>query len=259
MRLVSLCPSITETLFALGVGDEVVGRTRYCIHPKPQVRAIPHVGGTKNPDLARIVRLSPDFVFVNTEENRTEDIAAMRSMGLPVVEYFPSTIAETIDYISDLGQRVDRIDLASVIASSIREALARCRALEGPEKTFAALIWWDPLMLAGSSTFMSRLLEEAGFRNAFPVEEPRYPTISLDELNERSPDTVFLTSEPFPFKEKHRRRLIEALGIDGGRIQLVDGELLSWHGARTAKGLDYVGRLRAGSRDSPPTPQYSHQ
>lgn len=250
MRLISLCPSLTELLYDLGAADEVVGRTKFCVHPSPWVDGIEKVGGTKNPKVARIIALAPDLVVMNEEENRLEDASALRDAGLTVLSSMPRTAADTAKMVRDIAAAIGRADAGARIAGDIEHRADRVRAaaLTAPLISYAYLIWRDPWMSVSDDTFISALLALAGGRNVFGAAAARYPTITLDALRASPPDVVFLSSEPFPFSPAHATELAGALSIDAERVVLCDGELLSWHGSRTPAGIDYAEALIAARR-----------
>lgn len=254
MRLVSLCPSLTELLHDLGADTEVVGRTRFCVHPARWVDGIERVGGTKNPKIERIVALKPDLVVMNEEENRREDADALRLAGIEVLSSLPRTIDETAQMVRDIAHAIGRDAAGARIADDILARAARVREASrgASEVAFAYLIWRSPWMSISGDTFISALLTLAGGRNVVGDASTRYPTLTLDELRAASPDVVFLSSEPFPFTPVHAVEMAQELGIDEGRVVLCDGELLSWHGSRTPSGIDYAESLveaqRAGRR-----------
>ena len=243
-RIVSLCPSITETLHALGAWPALVGRTRYCVHPEGLVDSIPQVGGTKRPDLSRIIALRPDLVLCNEEENRREDALALEQSGVRVVSYFPRDLRGTVEYIEALGRDVGRPLEGARLAAELETEIAR-EGRGGDSLRYAYLIWRKPWMAVGRDTFISRLLEAAGFQNAL-LGSDRYPSLTSDELRDLNADVVFLSSEPFPFTEQHSVELAEATGMPAERFLPVDGQLLSWHGSRTVVGLRYARELALG-------------
>jgi ABC-type Fe3+-hydroxamate transport system substrate-binding protein len=242
MRIVSLCPSLTELVFDLGRGAELVGRTRFCIHPAGRVDAVEKVGGTKNPKIDRIVELAPDLVLLNEEENRREDAEALTAAGITCHVSFPRTALETADMVRSIADAVDARDEGERIARDIETRHTRVirAAADRPPATFAYLIWRDPIMTVNADTFVSALLADAGGRNVFADDSTRYPTITADALRAADPDVVLLSTEPFPFKPAHADELAAATGIGRDRFEIVDGELLSWHGSRTPAGIDYA-------------------
>jgi iron complex transport system substrate-binding protein len=248
MRIVSLCPSLTELVFDLGRGADLVGRTKFCVHPAGLVDAVEKVGGTKNPKVARIVELAPDLVLLNEEENRREDAEALAAAGVRCHVSFPRDAGETAAMVRDIGAALARPAAAERIAADIEARAARVReAARGRAPVrYAYLIWREPWMVAGGDTFVSAMLALAGGENVFASPAERYPTVTPAELAAADPDAVLLSSEPFPFAGKHADELAALAGLPRERFRLVDGELLSWHGSRTPAGIDYAERVVAG-------------
>lgn len=232
MRVVSLVPSTTETVAALGRTDDLVGVTTYCTVGAP-ASAI-RVGGTKNPSVASIVSLRPDLVLANTEENRPADLDELRAQGLEVCESLPKTVTEARDVILDIGARLDAKEQAETIAADIDAALARARADAPPTRVVAlTLIWRRPWMAIGPDTYADNLLAECGIVNALTGFHERYPR--LDEGLLLGADVVLLPSEPYAFTDADLPAV--AALVPSTPARLVDGELLTWHGPRTAAGL----------------------
>jgi ABC-type Fe3+-hydroxamate transport system substrate-binding protein len=250
MRIVSLCPSLTELVFDLGRGADLVGRTRFCIHPADGVAAVERVGGTKNPKLERIVALAPDIVLLNEEENRREDAEALAAAGIRTHASFPRTAAETAAMVREIGRALEREAEAEAIARDIEARSARVRAAARgrPTVRWAYLIWREPWMAAGGGTFVGALLDQAGGRNVFEDREARYPEVAPDELAAAAPDAVLLSTEPFPFTERYIDELAALTGLPRERFRIVEGELLSWHGSRTPRGIDYAERVMEEAR-----------
>jgi ABC-type Fe3+-hydroxamate transport system substrate-binding protein len=250
MRLISLCPSLTELLFDLGLGSSVVGRTKFCVHPEGAVNSVEKVGGTKNPRLERIIALRPDLVLLNEEENRQEDADALSAAGISCHVSLPRDAAETAAMVRSIGAAVRRVPEAEVIAADIEHRAARVSkdAIGKPQVSFAYLIWRDPLMTVNADTFVSSLLALPGGRNVFGDMADRYPTIDVDHLEATDPDLVLLSSEPFPFIDWHAQEMARSTGLPLERFVFVDGELLSWHGSRTPAGIDYAETLIDAAR-----------
>lgn len=242
MRIVSLCPSVTELIADLGADADLVGITRYCSHPTEVAARVEHVGGTKDPDIDRIVALAPDLVFMNIEENRVEDADALIAAGLRCLFDLPKTIEETATMVRRVGDAIRRSDAAERIARDIETRAARVRRdHEGaPPLRWAYLIWRKPYMAAGDDTFVDTLLSLAGGHNVFAARSERYPAITIDELAAATPDVVFLATEPFPFEPKHIDELRDRTGWPAHRFAIVNGQDLSWHGSRTPRGIDYA-------------------
>ena len=242
MRLVSLCPSLTELVFDLGAGDSLVGRTKFCVHPADRVDAIEKVGGTKNPKIDRIIELAPDLVLMNEEENRKEDAAALKAAGIRVHTSMPRTADETAAMVRAIGIAVASSREAERIAADIERRADRVRrdSVRYPPVRYACLIWWEPIMTVNDDTFIAGLLALSGGQNVFGAREDRYPTISPAELHDADPLRVLLPNEPFPFQSEHVVELAALSRLPRERFRLVDGELLSWHGSRTPRGIDYA-------------------
>ncbi len=245
VRIVSLCPSLTELVFDLGAGDELVGRTKFCIHPAHRVGALEALGGTKNPKISRIIELAPDLVLMNQEENRAEDAAVLEKAGLRIHSSMPRTVEETAAMVRSIGIAVHRSREAEPIAADIERRADRVRrdAAIHPPVRYACLVWRDPLMTVNDDTFIAGLLSLPGGRNVFGGREDRYPVVTASELHDADPLVVILPSEPFPFQQRHADELAEESGLPGDRFRLADGELLSWHGSRTPRGIDYAEAL----------------
>ena len=250
MRIVSLCPSLTELVFDLGRGPDLVGITQYCVHPADRVGAVEQVGGTKTPDVERIIALAPDVVLLNEEENRREDAERLRTAGLDCHTSMPRDTAETAAMVRSIAVALARPADGERIARAIEDSTARVRAAaEGlPSVPWAYLIWRKPWMSVSDDTFAAALLNQAGGRNVFAGTDVRYPEIEAAELAARAPELILLCSEPFPFTAGHADELAAATGIPRERFVLADGEYLSWHGSRTPGGIEYASSLIASAR-----------
>ncbi|MEO8055132.1 MAG: helical backbone metal receptor [Acidobacteriota bacterium] len=255
MRLLSLCPSITESLAALGAAGDLVGATRYCIHPKEQLKDVPRVGGTKNPDLAAIRAAKPDLVFCNAEENRGADIEALRREFTVDVSH-PRTVAEIPALLRHFGAVAGKREESEKISLKVEEALERVEEearLTGSRFRFVYLIWKDPWMTVGPRTYVADLLRRVGGRLSLEEESsggPDYPATSENAIVLSRPDVLILPDEPYPFGGKDaafwRERLPAAC-----RVVVVKGEDFCWHGVRTLRGLEAAVRLARGLSESP--------
>ena len=248
MRIVSLCPSLTELVFDLGRGGELVGITKFCVHPADRVGAIEKVGGTKNPKIARIVELAPDLVLLNREENRVEDAEALERAGVRCHASMPRTVEETAAMVRSIAAALERVPEGERIAADIEARAARVRraASNRPGVRYAYVIWREPWMSVNRDTFAHALLALAGGENVFAEAAERYPEFTPAELGTRGPDAVFLCTEPFPFREEHAEELARLARLPRERFRVADGEYLSWHGSRTPAGIDYAEELIAG-------------
>jgi ABC-type Fe3+-hydroxamate transport system substrate-binding protein len=251
-RVVSLVPSITETLIELGLGERLVGRTRFCVHPAETVAAIPTVGGTKTPDLDAIRDLAPDLVLACREENRREDIEALEDAGVAVHLIDPRTLDDVETFLAafaDLleARRPVEALLAELAAARERAGvLARRLANEGQGPPGAlCFIWRKPWMLAGRDCYINGVMEELGLANRAP-DAGRYPALAPEALAALGPALVLLPDEPFAFTAEHAAELA-ALGVAQGAADclLVEGEMLSWYGTRSPRALDALGRRLA--------------
>jgi ABC-type Fe3+-hydroxamate transport system substrate-binding protein len=235
VRAVSLVPSVTETLIAWGVPP--VACTRFCEQPD-----LPHVGGTKNPDVEAIVALAPDVVVMCVEENRREDAEALERAGLAVVSLSIDSVADVAPAMRSLGRAVglEPPGAAGDLATAI-EALAAGGA---PAELRAFVpIWRRPWMTLTAGTYGSSLLERLGVVNVFADAGERYPEVGLDEAAARRPDVVLAPSEPYPFAARHVPQL-EAVAP----VVLVDGQDLFWWGARTPAAHRRLAAQLAGLR-----------
>lgn len=248
-RIVSLVPSLTETLFAIGAGPRVVAVTRYCEEPAADVARLPKVGGTKNPDLQGIVALAPDVVVMNAEENRREDFEALAAARLPVFVTEPKTILDGIRSIAQLGELAGRLEGAALAAEQERRVRATLAQVEGrrPVRYFCP-IWRKPWMAFNGDTYAHDMLRAAGGANVCAGAGDRYPTVTLDGIADTAPEVVLLPDEPYRFTEKDLAGL-EVLGLSRERVHFVDGKALSWYGPRIADGLARFAALFASACD----------
>ena len=245
MRIISRCPSLTELVFELGLGRDLLACTKFCVHPERGVERVKKVGGTKDPLIEEIVTLSPDIVLMNDEENRREDYQALTERGVRCHSTMPRTIEETASMVRSIAAVLGRSAQGDEIADEIERRASRvASAAEGRDSvTFAYIIWTKPWMSVNRDTFAHALLSNAGGVNVFADREERYPEVSLEDLREAGPDLVLLCTEPFPFKSGHAADLSVDLDIPMDRIYIADGEYLSWHGSRTPDGIDYAESL----------------
>jgi ABC-type Fe3+-hydroxamate transport system substrate-binding protein len=240
-RIVSLIPSTTELLCSLGLAGALVAVTVYCVEPRDVVRGKTRVGGEKDPDLAAIRALAPDLVVANVEENRREDVDALRAAGVPVWVTYPRTVAEGLAMIRDLGEVTGAREAARALLDTLEPLYEQVRARtaqRAPVRVFYP-IWRKPWMTIGADTYVHDLLATCGGANVF-ADRTRYPTVSLDEMAGRAPDLILLPDEPFRFRRAHLRDFDAYPAVPAvrdGRIRLVDGKPFSWHGPRLAEAL----------------------
>lgn len=225
-RIISLVPSLTELLIYLGLEDRLVGRTRFCIHPKDKVDNIPIMGGTKNPRLDKIRKANPDYIIANKEENRPQDIKKlMDEFEVNVTDI--ATIEDALITIHELSQTLDVAQEGDQLIKQIQQQLDE-RPSESELRT-AYLIWKDPWMTVGGDTYIHDVMKHWNLTNVFG-QQKRYPKFELPDLRSYNPDIVLLSSEPYPFKEKHMQQIQEV--CPAARVLLVEGEWFSWYGAR---------------------------
>lgn len=233
-RIVSLVPSQTELLHSLGLAQEVVGITKFCVHPEGWRKQKQVVGGTKTPHLEAIRALQPDLIIGNKEENEQSSIEAL-AQEFPVWMSDIYTLADALEMMRMLGEVTGREAAAQQLASTIHQRfMSLPRPGVSPKVLY--LIWRKPWMAAGSQTFIHQMLESCCFTNVI-AEQLRYPELSEEAMQALEPDLVFLSSEPYPFKEKHLAEL-QAL-LPQAKLLLVDGELFSWYGSRLLQAPAY--------------------
>jgi ABC-type Fe3+-hydroxamate transport system substrate-binding protein len=239
-RIVCLVPSITETLFALGAGERIVGITEYCTHPPEGVARVAKIGGTKTPHLDGILHLAPDLVIANDEENRRDDFLWLVEHGLQVYVTAPRTVADGITMIDKLGALTGCQSQSKPMVCSLRAAYERVvtEALKQPRLRVFCPIWRKPWMAFNADTYADDMLWCCGGENVVRAKAERYLTVSLEEIAALSPQVVLLPSEPYPFATKHFVQ-------QGGHFYCIDGMALCWYGPRIADGLEHLSGLFA--------------
>jgi len=251
-RIVCLVPSWTETLFAFGLKERIVGVTRFCVAP-PDTATITKIGGTKNPSTEAIAELAPDLVIANAEENRREDIEHLRSLGIAVFTTYPRKIASAVESIMKLGTVLDCEAQANAMARGIvREVSAVETALGAWAKLrFRAFcpIWKNPWMSFNADTYAHDVLRMLGFNNIFASAGERYPRTTIDEAIALRPDFVLLPDEPYEFRAKDVEELKPLLPPAlGRRVVLINGRDLHWYGVHMLGGLRSLAGLLARVR-----------
>lgn len=238
-RIISLVPSQTELLFDLGLDKEVVGITKFCIHPEIWFRSKPRVGGTKQVKMEIIQQLEPDLIIANKEENVKEQVEEL-AKKYPVWISDIHSLGDALVMIREIGLLTGKQATAQKITRQINENFLALTPTHYRLKT-CYLIWKDPYMTVGGDTFIHNMLETAGFENVFSTRK-RYPVISIDELKKSGCELLLLSSEPYPFQQKHMDELQQQL--PDTRIILADGEMFSWYGSRLLKAPAYFTSLR---------------
>jgi ABC-type hemin transport system substrate-binding protein len=270
-------PSLTETLFELGLGARVVGVTDWCVHPAAEVAHLPKVGGTKNPSLARVLELRPDLVIANREENRERDVERLRAAGVPVWVTYPRTVADGVALVRELALLGAPAEHAQPLIRGLEAAVERARAAAParPTRVFCP-IWKRPWMAVGADTYADDLIALCGGQNVFGASfaqraqasrsepkaseghqvgerrpsrgrERRYPIVSDEEIAAARPEVILLPDEPYAFDTRDVAELaaLATPAATAGRIHCIDGTLISWYGPRIARAIAEVAALLA--------------
>jgi len=239
VRIISLVPSQTELLYDLGLGECVVGITKFCIHPKEWFQSKMRIGGTKKLDLQKIKALQPDLIIGNKEENEENQVKELMRL-YPVWMSDIKNLDDALHMIASIGEITDKKENALELSNKIRQGFKQFSAKPLNQIRTAYMIWYNPIMCAGNDTFINEMLALCGFQNA--LKSKRYPALSTEELKRLNPELILLSSEPFPFKEKHIAEFQRA--CPDALIKLVDGELFSWYGSRLLHSPEYFLNLR---------------
>ncbi len=246
LKIISLVPSQTELLFDLGLNAEIIGITKFCVHPKEKVALKEKIGGTKNLNIAKIKSLNPTLIIANKEENKKEQIEELAKL-------FPVWISDVTDFSSALemilsvGKMTGREKEAETLSNKISQNFVRFAPLPAgrqglrDKKSAAYFIWKKPLMVAGNRTFINDMMMRCGFQNCFQNLNRHYPEITAEQLQQAMPQIILLSSEPYPFQEKHISAFQKI--CPEAKIILVDGELFSWYGSRLLQAPDYFRKL----------------
>ncbi len=245
--LVSLVPSITELICDLGAGERLVGVTRFCTEPAARIAAVEKVGGTKDPDCARIAALRPALVFVERDENRREDFDALRAAGLHVFVAHPNSVLGVASLVRRIGASVGCVAAGDELAARIAESVGSGVATGEAVRVFCP-IWRNPWMTFNGTTYAADLIRQAGGVNVC-VADDTYPRVTLAEIARRAPQVVLLPDEPYVFAERHLAmlgELEETAAARDHRIHLVDGKAMFWYGRRTPGALELLRGLFSG-------------
>lgn len=241
-RIVSLVPSQTEFLATIGLNEEVIGITKFCVHPNHWFRNKQRIGGTKNIDIEKVRALQPDLIIANKEENVREQVRELEKIA-PVWTSDIHSVEDALSMMQSMGSITGKTVEADLLIKTIEEkqTLLQRQLSEKKERLRVAyLIWKDPYMAAGGDTFIDTMLQTCGWENCLR-NRMRYPEISLSELEQLQPDMVLLSSEPYPFQQKHITGLEQVL--PGSKIVLANGEMFSWYGSRMADAFDYFRKM----------------
>ena len=236
-RIISIVPSQTELLFDLGLDEEIIGTTKFCIHPEDKVKQKVNIGGTKQLNIKLIKELQPDLIIGNKEENEQGQVEELMSL-FPVWMSDISDLPGAVDMIQKVGQLVGNETKALDLSINIKQQFSNI-AIQQINLRLAYLIWRKPYMIAGKGTFIDAMLQKCGLVNVFNDE--RYPEVTNEQLIAAKPDVVLLSSEPYPFGDKHIREF-ESL-LPHAKIKLVDGEMFSWYGSRLLRAPQYFEEL----------------
>ena len=235
-RIISLVPSITELLFDLGLAEQIVGRTDFCIYPRNKVDKVKKIGGTKDFCLDEIRELKPDLIIAVKEENSKELVTEI-AIEFPTVVFDIVDIKSAIRMINIIGEITSKQQFSKNIIIEINERMALLEEKSIETKTACYLIWHKPMMSINKQTFISEMMNIAGFRNKFDSKKDYYPIIDKEDLESKPPEYILLSSEPFPFNQKHQQNYQEQ--YPNSKVVLVSGEMFSWYGSRMIKALDY--------------------
>lgn len=237
--IISLVPSQTELLHYLGLENEVIGITKFCVHPDEWFRSKAKIGGTKTIDIEKIKALQPSLLIANKEENIKSQVEALSHFPVWVTDV--NTLEDACQMIIDLGNITDRLEKAVKLVEKIKHAFSEIANIQEPLKV-AYLIWRDPYMTIGGDTFISDMLTRMGMRNVF-AQNKRYPEVTVADIRNSGCEFLFLSSEPFPFRQKHIDELHTLLPEIN--IRIVDGEMFSWYGSRLLKAAAYLQKLQS--------------
>ncbi|MBV6485502.1 MAG: Vitamin B12-binding protein [Flavobacteriales bacterium] len=235
-RIISVVPSQTELLFDLGLENEVVGITKFCIHPNSWFKNKTRIGGTKTLNINKIKQLKPDLIIANKEENTKQQIEELQQL-FPVWTSNIRNLSESLEMIKQIGLITKTNVKAEEIIAKIEQDFKLLTSIKKQSKSTLYFIWREPYMSVGSSTFIHDVMERAGFVNALETSE-NYPVLTSEQIKTINPQLILLSSEPYPFKEKHIKEF--KMLSKNAQILLVDGELFSWYGSRLTKTVHYL-------------------
>ena len=248
-RIVSLVPSITELLFDLGLGEQVVGRTRYCLHPADRIAGTPSVGGTKKIQHRVLKAMQPTHVIVNIDENPKAMVEQIAADGPHIIVTHPLAPEDNVAIYRLLGGVFHRQAEAEALCRRFAAALAAVRAVSWPRRPVLYLIWRKPWMTVARDTYIARTLALVGWETLPETSPQRYPVLTMaPSLIARAAHILF-SSEPYPFKERHLAEFCRQYDCPPGKLALIDGEMTSWYGSRAIAGLDYLMRFAAARAD----------
>src|SRR5690625_4221326 len=232
-KIISLAPAITNTLYALNLGNEIVGRTRFCIHPKEKVQLAVNIGGTKDLKIERIHELNPDLIIAEKEEN-TKEMVEQLEQFYPVYVFEVQTIEDSLKMMTDLGHILNRKNEGNTLVRQISLSFMNLPNKNG--RKVAYLIWENPYMVVGKHTYIQSVLQKLGFTNPFIHFPGRYPAVTIDDLKQAELDYLFLATEPYPFREQHLAKMKEI--VPNAEPIIMDGEMF-WYGVNMLEAVSY--------------------
>ncbi|GAB7527226.1 helical backbone metal receptor [Paraburkholderia sp. 2C] len=250
-RIVSLVPSVTELLFALGLDKQIVGRTGFCVHPRERVRAVPKVGGTKSVRIDAVRALKPTHVIVNIDENDRATVDQLRAFVPHVIVTHPLAPEDNFTLFALVGAIFSRQPAAQRLAEALNTQLEAAQARDWPRQRVLYAIWREPWMTVARDTYISAMLRLVNWHTLPAVDggfagARRYPAFDLDAPWLADVDRILLSTEPYRFTQSHCDALAQALQAagkpTGKQIELIDGEQVSWYGSRAIEGIGYLQR-----------------
>jgi ABC-type Fe3+-hydroxamate transport system substrate-binding protein len=241
-RIVSLVPSLTELLFDLGLGDRVVGRTAFCVHPADRVRSVRSVGGTKTVNIQRLLGLQPTHVLVNVDETPRTVADELAAAGCTVVVTHPIEVRDNLALYTLVGGLFGKQEEAEVLCRRFQGAYDAARRLaeQLPERRVLYLIWKNPWMTVAGDTYIARMLALVGLHTIPATADRRYPAIELTPDLLQQVELVLFSTEPFPFKERHLAEFRACHPAHAGKEAIIDAQMVSWYGSRAVHGLGYL-------------------
>ncbi len=238
-RIISIVPSQSEFLWDLGLKEELIGITKFCIKPNEMFTSIERVGGTKNLNIEKIRELNPDLIIGNKEENEKGQIEILqKEFNVWMSDIY--NFEDALEMMAAIGEMTNKKSTTTKIVDEIRNKLPAIKTIFNNQKV-AYFIWNKPYMLAGNNTFIAHVLDYIGLNNCVGLRD-RYPELSIEEIKKNNPEFCFLSSEPFPFKEEHVKEMQKIL--PKAKVIIVDGEMFSWYGSRLTKLPNYIKELK---------------
>lgn len=248
-KIISLCPSVTETLVKLGLKNQLTARTNYCYRPEGDVEGIKKIGGPKSIDMEAVDSTEPDLIIAVKEENDRQQIEKLREKHIVFV-FDVNTYTEALDMIIRMGELMGKQEKAVEMADNIDKAFANIPQLKTP-LTFLYLVWKDPLIAAGKRTYINNVLTSHGFSNCLDTFIQRYVTLNIEVFKKLEFDIAFLPTEPFEFNEDDKKDILAFFPETD--VRLVDGEVFSWYGYRMLHAAEYLKKLINGFNDKKET------